>query len=139
MNRFATAVAIAAALLAGQAFAGEPAKEKAAETAAKAWLALVDDAKYAESWKEAASFFKGAVKQDQWEQSASGVRKPLGKLASRKLKSATYQTSVPGAPDGEYVILQFDASFEKKKDAVETVTPMLDKDGKWRVSGYFIK
>ena len=24
-------------------------------------------------------------------------------------------------------------------DAVETITPMLDPDGQWRVSGYFIK
>lgn len=26
-----------------------------------------------------------------------------------------------------------------KKSAIETVTPMMDKDGKWRVSGYYIK
>jgi len=31
------------------------------------------------------------------------------------------------------------AVFEKKKAAVETVTPMMDRDGTWRVSGYFIK
>jgi len=30
-------------------------------------------------------------------------------------------------------------SFENKKSAVETITPMLDKDKKWRVSGYYIK
>jgi hypothetical protein len=45
---------------------------------------------------------------------------------------------LPGAPDGEYVVIQFESSFEKKKSAVETVTPMLEKDGKWRVSGYYI-
>lgn len=48
-------------------------------------------------------------------------------------------TSLPGAPDGKYVVIQYDTSFENKKAAVETVTPMLDKDGKWRVSGYYIK
>jgi len=37
------------------------------------------------------------------------------------------------------VVIQFDSSFEHKQTAVETVTPMLDTDGKWRVSGYFIK
>jgi len=42
-------------------------------------------------------------------------------------------------PDGDYVIIQFDTSFENKKSAIETVTPMLDKDGVWRVSGYYIK
>ncbi|MGB5422961.1 MAG: DUF4019 domain-containing protein [Desulfobacterales bacterium] len=29
--------------------------------------------------------------------------------------------------------------LENKASAVETITPMLDKDGQWRVSGYYIK
>jgi hypothetical protein len=48
-------------------------------------------------------------------------------------------TTLPGVPDGEYVVVQFDTSFEKKKTAIETVTPMKEPDGRWRVSGYFIK
>ncbi len=44
-----------------------------------------------------------------------------------------------GAPDGEYVVIQFETSFEHKRSAIETVTPMMDRDGKWRVSGYYIK
>jgi hypothetical protein len=67
------------------------------------------------------------------------TRAPLGAVRTRKLKSATYTKTLPGAPDGEYVVIQYDTSFENKKSAVETITPMLDKDGKWRVSGYFIK
>jgi hypothetical protein len=46
---------------------------------------------------------------------------------------------MPGAPDGEYYVIQYDTSFEKKKSAVETITPMVDKEGKWRVSGYYIR
>ncbi len=48
-------------------------------------------------------------------------------------------TSLPGAPDGEYVVIQYNTEFENKKVAIETITPMLDDDGKWRVSGYYIK
>ena len=55
------------------------------------------------------------------------------------MKHAQFTKTMPGAPDGEYVILQFDTSFADKKAAIETVTPMKDKDGKWRVAGYFIK
>ena len=29
--------------------------------------------------------------------------------------------------------------LENKKNGIETVTPMKDKDGEWRVSGYFVK
>jgi hypothetical protein len=100
---------------------------------------MVDGGKYAESWKDAAELFRNAVSQQQWEQSLHAVRKPLGKLVTRKLKTMTYKTSLPGAPDGEYVVIEFETSFEKKKAAIETVTPMMDKDGKWRVSGYYIK
>ena len=114
-------------------------KELGALSAAEKWLAIVDSKKYAESWKEAAEFFKNAVQPQQWEQSMQAVREPLGKLISRKVKTKAYQTSLPGAPDGEYVVIQFDTSFENKKKAVETVTPMMGKDGVWRVSGYYIK
>ena len=69
----------------------------------------------------------------------AAFRQPLGKTTSRKLKSAKYTKTLPGAPDGEYVVIQYQTSFAKKKSAVETVTPMLDNDGKWKVSGYYIK
>ena len=125
-------------ILAVPAVAGSSEKEIAAFMSAEKWLGMVDEEKYAESWKEAAKLFRNATKQVQWEQSLQAARKPLGKLVSRKIKAKMYRTSLPGAPDGEYVVIQFESSFEKKKSAVETVTPMMDKDGKWRVSGYYI-
>jgi len=94
---------------------------------------------YGESWETAALYFKNAITKEKWEQTLTAVRKPLGQLVSRDLSSKTYMSSIPGAPDGEYVVIQFKTSFENKKSGIETVTPMLDKDGKWRVSGYYIK
>jgi hypothetical protein len=87
----------------------------------------------------ASLYFKGAVSREQWQQSMESVRKPLGKKLSRSPKSKQYLTSLPGAPDGAYVVIQFQTSFEHKKSAIETVTPMRDSDGKWRVSGYYIR
>lgn len=118
--------------------AGSAPAEDMALAAAEHWLSLTDKGDYAQSWKEAAEFFRSAVKQDQWEQSLNAARKPLGNLISRKVTSRTLKTSLPGAPDGEYVVIQFETSFENKKSAVETVTPMRENDGKWRVSGYYI-
>jgi uncharacterized protein DUF4019 len=113
--------------------------EQLAQQASDPWLALVDSGKYAESWQEASQFFKAAVTREQWQSMLRASRDPLGKMLSRKVKTATYTKTLPGAPDGEYVVIQYESSFEHKQSAVETVTPMLDKDGKWRVSGYFIK
>ena len=110
-----------------------------ATRAADQWLKLVDAGEYKQSWETASTIFKNAVTADQWAQQVVIVRKPLGALVSRKLKSAQYATSLPGAPDGKYVVIQYDSSFQNKSAAVETVTPMLDKDGQWRVSGYYIR
>src|SRR5512136_672001 len=95
--------------------AAETGKEKAAVSAAEKWLGLVDEGKYVESWQQAAQYFKTAVSEAQWEKSLQAVRKPLGNLVSRKVINRTYQTSLPGAPDGEYVVIQFQTSFQYKK------------------------
>jgi len=121
------------------AIAQEKPEQQAAQQASDSWLALVDAGRYAESWDEASQLFRNAVTKPQWMQKVSAVRDPLGKVISRRLKNASYTKTLPGAPDGEYVVIQYDTSFEHKQSAVETVTPMLDKDGKWRVSGYFIR
>jgi hypothetical protein len=114
-------------------------KEKAAIASAEKWLKLVDNGNYTKSWQESSRYFKMLVKEDQWIQAAQTTRGPLGKLVSRKVKSATYTTTLPSAPDGEYVVIEFETAFKNKKSSIETVTPMVDKDGKWRVSGYYIR
>jgi hypothetical protein len=120
------------------AFADEG-SEKKAVASADAWLKFVDNGRYAESWETGSELFKAAGEKEQWAKTVEAVRGPLGKVLKRKLKSKQFMTSLPGAPDGKYVVIQYDTSFENKKTAVETVTPMLDKDGKWRVSGYYIR
>ncbi|MCK5493723.1 MAG: DUF4019 domain-containing protein, partial [Candidatus Omnitrophica bacterium] len=91
------------------------------------------------SWEQAATYFKSAVTKEQWDHSNKLVREPLGKVIIRMLDTTNYSETLPDAPDGEYVVIQYKTSFDNKKSAVETITPMLDKDGVWRVSGYYIK
>ena len=123
-------VAIGLILCSTTVMAARSDREKAAIASAEKWLKIVDKGKYSESWEESSEYFKQAVQ---------AVREPLGKLISRKVKRAIYTTSLPGAPDGQYVVIQFSTSFENKKSGIETVTPRMDKDGMWRVSGYYIK
>jgi hypothetical protein len=110
-----------------------------AEQAARTWLALADAGDAAGTWAAAASLFRRAVPEDQWGRSLAAARSPLGSVVSRTLRDARPATELPGAPDGEYVVFQFDTRFEHKRKAVETVTPMKDADGTWRVSGYFVR
>ena len=110
-----------------------------AKQAALSWLALVDEGSYSKSWTEAAALFKQALADSQWVSQLTKVRKPLGKVSSRELISGTYATSLPKAPEGEYVVLHFSTSFAAAGGMLETVTPMKDPDGAWRVAGYFVK
>jgi hypothetical protein len=133
------AIGLFCGLVLYQAVEANLAAEKEAARAANKWLALVDEGSYTKSWEMAAAYFKAAVTKDQWQASLTAARKPLGSVYYRTLKYKKYTTTLPGAPDGEYVVFQFETSFAKQKSAIETVTPMRDEDGKWRVAGYFIK
>jgi hypothetical protein len=139
---FVTLAALGGSPVVAQGTGDDVAEAAAVEQAlavTEAWLALVDEGEYRKSWETAAELFRNAVALEQWEQSLQAARRPLGALISRKPKTKHFTTSMPGAPDGEYVVFQFDTVFENKSSAVETVTPMRDPDGKWRVSGYYVK
>lgn len=139
MNYAHSTLTLTLTLAAQVACTGQSTSTQPAQETATAWLALTDSGQNAASWDAAASPFKAAVTKAAWDAAMQGFRAPLGAVKSRKLKSATYTRAMPGMPDGEYVVIQFDTSFENKAAAVETITPMRDKDGAWKVSGYFVK
>lgn len=125
-----------AGLFTGFAAADE---KQAAVEAALAWLEMVDAGDYGASWEAAAPYFQAAVPKADWERTIAAVRKPFGEVDSRQLRGADFKTTLPGAPDGEYFVIQFQTKFAEKAAAVETITPMKTPDGAWRVSGYFVK
>ncbi len=118
--------------------AAAPGDEEAAIEAANRWLELVDSGQFSESWRHSSSVFRQTVSEVQWENSLAVVREPLGKLISRKVVVSRYTEAYPGAPDRRYVVLQYQAVYERKESAIETLMPLYD-DGEWRVSGYFIR
>jgi hypothetical protein len=97
----------------------------------------VDRGDYEASWKEAAFLFRSQITSESWTGAISSARQPLGAVLERHFQSAQYTRSLPGAPDGEYVVLQFRTKFEHKA-AIETVTPTMD-GGAWKVSGYYVR
>lgn len=126
-------------LVATSAFATSAPSTEPAKAAAAAWLNLVDASDSRSSWEQASVNFKSAVSSAQWSQALSAVRGPLGQLRQRDHKAVQFTKTLPGAPDGQYVVLQYQSAFQSKASATETVTVALDPDGTWRVVGYFIK
>lgn len=133
------AAALVLLLLMGSDVATGQDRSADAKQSAEGWLSLVDNGAYAESWASAAAYFRNQVADTAWQDTMNGVRVPLGRLQSRTLATATAATRLPGAPDGEYRVFQFDTRFEHKQTAVETVTAVLETDGSWRIAGYFIR
>jgi serine/threonine-protein kinase len=99
----------------------------------------VDNGSCTASWENGSEQFRQATTSGLWCQAVTSARTPFGKLLSRKLVAETQSLSLPGAPDGEYVVMRFASSFEKKSEGVETVTFSRERDGVWRAAGYFVK
>lgn len=145
--RFLLAGTILALLFAGAivrpVHADDTADLKTAAVAAmQTWLKEMDDGKYGQSWNDASASFQKAVTSAQWIAVSNSVRTPLGKCTDRKLASALHQTDVPGPSGtihGDFVIAQFNSSFENLAYAVETVCFEKAPDGTWKASGYYIK
>ena len=114
-----------------------PVNDQAASSG-EAWLRLIDSGKYADSWKEASSYFRSRVPEKTWVSMVQGVRAPLGSLVSRSQQNITFTKTLPGAPDGSYAVMVFQTTFQNKASAVETLTVMADGD-QWRAAGYFIR
>lgn len=121
------------------AIAGDEAKAKPALEAAHRWLKLIDAGDFNGAFDAGASYFRVEVAREGWIAAGTQVRSPLGSLIKRKLKSTTFGNTLLGLPGVDYVIIQFESSFEHRSSVIETITPILDKDGSWRVSGYYIK
>ena len=107
--------------------------------AAREWLSVVDAGRYDQSWDDAAALFKQHISKSQWQRAVGDVRKQTGALNTRELESAQPAHHLPGVPDGDYVVIVYRTSFAAIPAATETVTPMRDPDGRWRVAGYRVK
>ena len=114
----------------------------AAVAAMQAWLEKMDAGQYDQTWQDASPLFQKAVTSAKWTEMSNAVRTPLGKCSARKLVSALETSEAPsptGPVKGDFVVAQFDASFENLAYAVETVSFEKTPDGTWKSDGYYIK
>jgi len=106
--------------------------------AAGAWVLLLDQQRWGESWDAAGTLFKSQMPKERWAATIQPIRQPLGQISSRSVQSTTKASSLPGAPPGDYEIVAFNTNFAQKRNAVETVVMAREGSG-WKVNGYFIR
>ena len=109
--------------------------------AAECWLRLVDEKEYKASWQTASPVFRDAVTLEEWAKTVSKLRTFMGQLKERRLFKDRFTPTLPGIPDGQYIILRFVTTFKNKQCAMETVSLKREESGDraWKVAGYFIQ
>ncbi|HUL57285.1 MAG TPA: DUF4019 domain-containing protein [Usitatibacter sp.] len=106
--------------------------------AAQSWLASVDAGRYADAWEDAADGLHVGTTREQWEKGLRRVRESAGALVSRRVVYAKYTKSSYGDP-GSFAEIRFEARFEKRPAARETLSVILGFDRAWKVSSYRIR
>ena len=113
------------------------------EGSARAWLALIDNEKYADGWQQASPLLQKKTSQQEWVKTVAELRKPLGTANARYIATANSAKSLSGFPDGDYVILQFYTTFSGKGLALEAITLAKSNDTTdsedWKIVEYSMR
>jgi len=109
----------------------EPAAEAA--QAAEAFLDLVDESRWAESYAATGAQFRELNTLERWAEVSERVRPPLGRLLTRDLVTNEY---VPAPPEG-YRLVKFASSYESGTNQVESLS-LVWEGGAWKVVGIVI-
>lgn len=125
-------LALFAAPAAGQVPADAAAREMAA------WLRVMDEGRFEDSWQGLAAPVRGMATAEQWAASIRPARAAYpGTVTDRTVVEAAPMDPPPGAPAGAYARLVFATRFSGGGAARETVMALRESDG-WRAVGYFI-
>lgn len=139
MKRISAAIIVASMLIVPIAAAQRASAVHKGQEAAVAWLDLLDSGQYGASWDQAAIQLQRAVPRATWEARVRASRTPLGPVVARRLTWASYTETLPDLAVGQSVVLEYETRFENKVSAVETVTPVKDARGIWKVGAYSIR
>jgi hypothetical protein len=110
--------------------------ERAGQTAAHAWLLLLDRQDWGTAWDASSLMFRQSVPLPAWMEGIPKLRAPFGAFVERVPVEAVYKKALPGRPEGDYVTVRFASRFAGKADVEEAVTTVREPDGRWRVTGY---
>ena len=109
------------------------------QEASTKWLALLDSGKTGAAWDVSSPHLKSVVTRKGWIDGITSARKPFGDFVKRTPTKFARSHSMPGAPDGDYSIIEFDTEFANGKRASEHIIWMLGEREVWSVSGYYIR
>lgn len=122
----------------------EPAAQAAADPAEsmeqiESFLAEVDDGDWQGSWEVAGAYFQSVTTPEEWTAAVEPLRSQLGAVQSREVMSVQVAETLPGAPDGDYEIVQFQTDYANGTGPLTETVIALRAGDDWQIMGYFIR
>lgn len=118
---------------AGETQAVSDTAQRAAEQAARHWLALVDARDWEASWMATGSSFRKANSRETWSTAAQAAHGAMGTALSRELVGADFS---PAPPEGVWTV-RFRTHFAGQRETIETLA-LGYEGGAWRVVGVML-
>lgn len=106
--------------------------------AAEAWLKIVDQGSYGNSWDAAALPLRLTMSRKEWMLSLDTMRKGLGHPVDRKVADIRLAQDPKGLARGNYMIVIFETTFTGGHLAKEIVTLQQSNNGQWNVMTYLV-
>ena len=106
--------------------------------AAQSFLSLMDSGDYIGAWELSEPMLQIAYSREKWHSILSDARVAFGPVSSRNLTAVRYTRRLNNAPKGQFIVLAYTTHFTSNQHAVEKVTMLLDRNGRWLNGGYWI-
>lgn len=128
-------------LLAGLAISvsAESLSQAEAENQARGFLQLLDQGLQDQAWFAMTPAFQALNDRTRWESRQQVIRTSYGSLTFRQLRRVSYRQTFSLSPDGEYIMVQFQSSYQRKAETVETVVLDCSVGPKCSVQQYILQ
>ncbi len=103
------------------------------------FLSLMDRGDYIGTWELSEPTLQIAYSREQWYSILSDARAALGPVSYRNLTAVRYTRRLNDAPKGQFIVLAYDTHFTSNQHALEKVTMVLNRNGRWMNGGYWIR
>lgn len=105
---------------------------------AEQFVSLVDGGEYRTAYLSSSELLRLSTPEDEWIVERRLSERLLGHVLERKLVSLKARDTYPGLPDGDYLVVYFEAQTEFKVKAAEVLLLCKSAD-RWEVCSYRLK
>jgi hypothetical protein len=105
---------------------------------AEQFIALIDNQEYKTAFNNSSLLLQTLTSRQEWIAERGRSVELLGSVQDSKLVAIKARSSYPGLPDGDYLIVYYEARTERKEKAAEVL--LLSKNANlWSVCSYRLK